>query len=146
MKALSTGEIAERAEVSVHTVRYYEDRGLLPEPPRSASGHRQYGTEDARRLRFTKRAQELGFTLEEIKELLSLRATPEAGAEIVERAESKIAELDAKIRDLQRIRRKLAELQEACRQRGAPGDCLVLHALEDPDAHAAKENRHPQSN
>lgn len=131
MKPLKTGEVAERAGVSLHTVRYYEGRGLLPEPTRTPAGYRQYGPEHVAHLRFIKRAQELGFTLEEIRELLDLRAVPGAGAEVRQKTEGKVTEIDAKIRDLQRIRQKLEELTLACDHHGAPDDCRVLHALED---------------
>lgn len=130
MSTLSTGEIAERADVNIHTVRYYEERDLLPPVPRSAAGHRQFSGEHLAHLRFVKRAQELGFTLEEIRELLSLRADPEAGEEVREKTEEKIEEVKSKIRDLQRIEEKLTELAEACQKHGSAEDCLVLHALE----------------
>jgi DNA-binding transcriptional MerR regulator len=130
MPTLSTGEIAERADVNVHTVRYYEERELLPPVPRSAAGHRRFDDEHLAHIRFVKRAQQLGFTLEEIRELLSLRADPEAGAEVREKTEEKIEEVEAKIRDLKRIKEKLTELEEACREHGDADDCLVLHALE----------------
>lgn len=130
MSTLSTGEIAERADVNIHTVRYYEERDLLPPVPRSAAGHRQFSSEHLAHLRFVKRAQELGFTLEEIRELLSLRADPEAGEEVREKTEEKIEEVKSKIRDLQRIEEKLTELAEACQKHGSAEDCLVLHALE----------------
>ena len=139
MGTLTTGEIADRTGVNVHTVRYYEERGLLPPVPRSAGGQRQFDEEHVAHIRFVKRAQRLGFTLEEIRELLSLRARPDAGAEVREQTEAKIREVEAKIEDLRRIRRKLLELAEACDTHGASEDCLVLHALEgtgdgdDPD-------------
>lgn len=130
-RTLKTGDLAEAAGVNIHTVRYYESRGLLPKPPRTGSGYRMYGEEDVKRLRFIKRAQELGFTLEEIGELLGLRVVPGAGAEVRSRTGGKIEEIDGKIRDLQRIRAKLVELSEACDHHGSSEACLVLHALED---------------
>jgi MerR family copper efflux transcriptional regulator len=130
MSTLSTGEIAEQAGVTIHTVRYYEERDLLPPVPRSAAGHRQFDDEHLAHIRFVGRAQELGFTLEEIRELLSLRADPEAGEEVREKTEAKIEEVEEKIRDLQRIKEKLTELAEACQEHGDAEDCLVLHALE----------------
>lgn len=139
MATLTTGEIADRTGVNVHTVRYYEDRDLLPPVPRSAGGQRRFDEEHVAHIRFVKRAQQLGFTLEEIRELLSLRASPDAGEEVREKTEAKIREVEAKIADLRRIRQKLVELAEACDTHGAPEDCLVLHALEgtgdetDPD-------------
>lgn len=130
-ETLKTGELAEMAGVNIHTVRYYESRGLLPEPRRSASGYRQYGPEHATYIRFIKRAQDLGFTLDEIRELLSLRIVPGAGAAVRARTSGKIQEIDRKIEDLLRIRQKLVELAEACDHHGSPESCLVLHALED---------------
>lgn len=132
MTPMKTGEIAERAGVGIHTVRYYEERGLLPKPRRSTAGYRQYGPEHLAHLRFIRRAQRLGFTLEEIRELLALRATPEEGARV--QTTRKIEEIDAKIRDLRRIRAKLTELEAACAQHGSDASCRVLHALDAPDA------------
>ncbi len=129
MEAMTTGEVAERTGVSQHTLRYYEDRGLLPEPPRSSGGYRQYDQEHIAHIRFIKRAQALGFTLEEIRELLSLRAS-DSREEVREKTEAKIAEIDEKIRDLTRIREKLSELAHACSTHGSDDSCLVLHALE----------------
>lgn len=131
MKHLSTSAVADRAGVNIDTVRYYEKRGLLPEPPRTASGYRQYGQEHVRHIRFIKRAQDLGFSLQEIRELLGLRVTPGAGADMRVRTASKVKEIDAKIHDLQRIRGKLIELAEACDHHGSPESCLVLHALDE---------------
>lgn len=130
MPTLSTGQVAEQANINIHTVRYYEERDLLPPVPRSAAGHRQFGDEHLAHIRFVKRAQELGFTLEEIRELLSLRADSDAGAEIREKTETKIEEVEGKIRDLKRIKEKLTELAEACQEHDDADDCLVLHALE----------------
>lgn len=130
-ETLKTGELAELAGVNIHTVRYYESRGLLPEPRRSASGYRQYGHEHASYIRFIKRAQDLGFTLEEIHELLNLRVVPGAGAAVREKTSGKIQEIDRKIEDLKRIRLKLLELADACDHHGSPESCLVLHALEE---------------
>lgn len=134
MEHMTTGDVADRSGVNIHTVRYYEKRGLLPEPPRTPAGYRKYGSEDVSRVRFIKRAQELGFILEEIRELLDLRAIPGAGEEVKARTNVKVQEIDAKIRDLERIRAKLVELARACEHHGSADDCLVLHALEDlPD-------------
>ena len=132
MEKMTTSEVAERADVNIHTVRYYEKRGLLPEPPRTSAGYRQYDPEHVSHIRFIKRAQDLGFTLEEIGELLELRAEPGAGSDVRAKTAEKVREIDAKISDLQRIRAKLVELGEACEHHGSPEDCLVLHALEEP--------------
>jgi len=132
-QTLTTGELAERAGVNVQTVRYYERRGLLPEPPRTSAGYRQYELDDARRIRFIQRAQELGFSLSEIEALLSLRANPEADkGSVKRRAATKIDEIEDKIRDLRRIKGTLEELIAACTGEGSTRDCPILQALEPP--------------
>jgi MerR family copper efflux transcriptional regulator len=125
------GALASQAGVNVQTVRYYERRGLLPEPERRPSGYREYGTDVLDRLRFIRRAQELGFTLNEIGELLALRLDPRTPAAAVKaRAESKIADIDRKMHDLERIRHALVHLAGRCRGgRGPAGDCPLLDAL-----------------
>ena len=139
MEGLTTSKVAERAGVNLDTVRYYEKRGLLPKPSRTASGYRQYGPEHVAHIRFIKRAQDLGFTLEEIRELLELRVAPGAGADVRARTAEKVEEIDAKLHDLQRIRAKLLELAAACEHHGSAEACLVLHALEDPADHSPSE-------
>lgn len=130
---LTTGEVAEQADVTVQTVRYYERRGLLPEPPRSSGGFRQYSPDHVDRIRFIKRAQDLGFTLEEAHELLQLRVTPEADrADVRAVAQDKIDEVEDKIRTLRRIRDSLDELVEACEGHGSTSECPILDALEEP--------------
>lgn len=130
---LKTGEVADRANVNIQTVRYYERRGLIPEPPRTSGGFRQYSPEHVSRIRFIKRAQELGFTLDETKDLLDLRATEGADrAEVRRAAEDKIEEVEKKIRDLDRIRNTLDALVEVCEGHGSTSDCPIIHALEEP--------------
>ena len=127
---MQIGELAERAGVNVQTVRYYERRDLLPEPDRKASGYRVYEEEDLLRLRFILRAKDLGFTLSEIGELLDLRVDPHSTADDVRvRAQEKMADVDAKIRDLRQIRRVLGQLVETCEAHGAPEDCALMHAI-----------------
>src|SRR5215467_5078830 len=95
------GELAKSAGVNVETVRYYERRGLLPKPPRGASGYRLFPPEALRRLQFIRRAQELGFSLDEICELLALRMSPKARCAAVKaRAEAKIADIESRISTL----------------------------------------------
>ncbi len=120
MEGMTRSEVAERAGVGRETVRYYEECGLIPTPRRSASGYRLYDESYARRIRFVGRAQELGFTLEEIKELLALHTGPEASCSDVKgRAESKIRDVREKIRDLKRIERALTILADACSGEGS---------------------------
>ena len=136
--ALKIRTVASQADVNVETIRYYERRGLLPEPPRSASGYRQYSPETIQRLHFIKRAQDLGFSLEEIRGLLELRLrTPSNGAcaKVGSRTEEKIALVDRKIRQLQQMKCSLERLVAACHAREPSGDCPILEALED-DSHA----------
>jgi MerR family transcriptional regulator, copper efflux regulator len=124
------GEVARRAGVGVETIRFYERKGLVPEPPRTPAGYRQYTEEAVSRLRFIQRAQQLGFALREIEELLSLRlATTASVAEVKTRAGAKIREIDARIRDLERVRKSLAALVEACDGSGAAEECPILEAL-----------------
>ena len=133
--ALTIGAVARRAHVPLDTVRYYERRGLLPSPPRSASGYRQYPAEAVRRVTFIKRAQALGFTLEEIAGLLALRLTPKGGCEAVERqAQTAISRIDAKLAELTRMRGALARLATTCRSNHPPDECPMLAALDElPD-------------
>ena len=132
MKApMRIGELARRAGVNVQTVRYYERRGLLHDPRHRGDGYREYGDVTLERLRFIRRAQELGFTLAEITGLLALRLDPHTtAAEVKARAEEKIGEIEGRIRDLTRIRDALSHLAGRCRGGRAPaGDCPLLDAL-----------------
>lgn len=102
--ALTIGQLAKRAGVNVETIRYCERRELLAEPPRTTSGYRQYSEAAVRRIRFVKRAQELGFTLEEIAELLELRVDRDTSCDAVEqRAERAVGRIDGKVRELSRV-------------------------------------------
>lgn len=131
MQTLTIGQLAKQAHVHVETIRYYERRGILPEPPRRESGYRQYPPEATERIRFVRRAQELGFSLKEIGDLLALRVDPEtSSADIKRRAEAKIADIDARIRDLERMKAALMKLAAACRGRGPIGECPILETLE----------------
>jgi len=128
---LKSGELAKRADVSVETLRFYERKGLLPEPPRRRSGYRQYPEESVGRIRFIKRAQEVGFSLEEIKELLALRVRPGTTcAQVRERAEHKVQEVRQKIADLKAIERALNKLTASCSGRGPISACPILENLD----------------
>jgi len=131
MKAPTIAQIARQAGVGVETVRFYERRGLLAPPERTASGYRQYEADAARRLRFIRRAKELGFTLNEIKELLFLRLDTTATCDEVRgRARAKIADIDGKVHTLNRMRETLVKLTEACARRDKTGQCPILEALD----------------
>ena len=115
VRPLTIGRLANVAGVNLETVRYYERRGLLPRPPRTASGYRIFPVEATRRLRFIKRAQELGFSLREIRELLALRVSSRTNStEIRKRAEAKIGDIEGKIRTLNSMRKTLERLTRSC--------------------------------
>jgi MerR family mercuric resistance operon transcriptional regulator len=131
MKNFTIGQLAIKAQVNIETVRYYERQGLIPEPPRSESGYRQYSQDVVGRIQFIKRAKELGFTLKEISELLSLRVNPGTTcADIKRRAEIKIADIDEKLRTLQKMKKALMKLAASCKGRGPTSECPILDALE----------------
>lgn len=131
-KPLTIGKVARQAGVGVETVRFYERLGLIEEPPRRQSGYRQYPPETISRIRSVKRAKELGFTLKEIKELLSLRASPRSRCADVRRcAEEKVEDIQQKVRDLQKMEKALTGLVAACDGRSPATECPILKALED---------------
>ena len=135
MKHLTIGQVAKRAGVGVETVRFYEREGLLEEPQRRPSGYRQFDEGIVARLRFIRRAKELGFTLKEIKELLSLKLDPSTTcAEVKERAEAKIADIEEKIRSLQRMKRALVKVTKSCSGSGPTSECPILDAMEPNEA------------
>ena len=122
------GGLANATGVGVETVRYYQRRGLLPEPPRPPGEMRRYGEADVKRLRFIRSAQAAGFTLSEIKELVDLDASDDRDR-ARELAQGRVAALDAKIEELRKSREALAGLASACaRKRGGP--CPILGAFE----------------
>lgn len=130
--ALTIGQVASAADVNIQTIRYYERRGLFASPRRTPSGYRQYAEDAVSRLRFIKHAQELGFSLKEIQELLGLRVRHGAACDAVERkTRQKIALVEQKIRDLQRLKRTLDRLAAACAARRPTDDCPILEVLED---------------
>ena len=130
-KPLTIGLLAGRAGVGVETVRFYERQGLIEEPPRRPSGYREYDAGTVARLGFIRRAKDLGFTLKEIKELLSLRRDPSTqAADVKRRAEAKIADIEGKVRSLQKMKKALAKLTSACSCHGTSTDCPLLHSLD----------------
>jgi len=127
MTELRTGELAKRGGVNVESLRFYEREGLLPEPPRRPSGYRRYPPDAVSRVRFIKRTQELGFSLREIKELLTLKVDPETTcADLKALTEAKIADVEQKIRDLQAIREALSNLAADCPGEGNTDECPLL--------------------
>jgi MerR family copper efflux transcriptional regulator len=127
---MKIGELAKRAGVGIDTLRYYEREGLLPAPRRLASGYREYGADVVQRLRFVRRAKGLGFTLPEIRELLAISDhTGEDMATLKASAREKLALIDARLAELQRMREGLATLIDACPGHGAMDSCPILGAL-----------------
>jgi MerR family copper efflux transcriptional regulator len=134
MDSVTIGQLAKAAGVGVETVRFYEREGLLAEPPRRRSGYRQYPREAIARIRFIRRAKDLGFTLKEITELLELRIDPDKScADVRALAKAKIADVDAKIEDLTRIKAALETLARACRGKGPTSECPILDAIVDAE-------------
>ena len=127
-------QTAKQAGVNAQTLRYYERRGLLPRPPRRGSGYREYPDDAVRIVRFIKKAQELGFSLDEIEELVRLRGVRRGERHRVRAiAERKVADIDQKIAHLQSMREALTQLVDSCHHGGAAG-CPIIEALDDaPD-------------
>ena len=135
MGTLSIGQVARRAGVGVETVRYYEREGELLEPPRRASGYRQYSEEVVKRIGFIKRAKALGFSLKEITELLLLRVDAQTSCdEVKQHTEAKIAEVERKVVELQRMRQALLQVHSLCTGPGPTGRCPMLEALDQQES------------
>jgi Hg(II)-responsive transcriptional regulator len=134
MEIFSIGRLARRAGVGIETVRFYERTGLLEEPVRRASGYRQYSEEAVKQIRFIKRAQQLGFSLKEIAELLTLRVDAETSCEQAkEHASAKLAEVEQKIVELQLMRQALLHVASLCAGEGLKSRCPLLDALLDDE-------------
>ena len=130
MEKLSIGELAKKANVNIETIRYYERRGLISEPPRNKSGHRQYSQEAVKRADFIKKCQRLGFSLKEIEEILELRITPKSTcADMKTRVTEKLTDVDQKIQELVHIRDALNRLLKKCTGKGPIGRCPILEEL-----------------
>jgi MerR family mercuric resistance operon transcriptional regulator len=130
--ALKIGEVAERGGVNLQTIRYYEREKLLPEPPRLPSGYRIFPEQTVYRILFIKRAQELGFSLAEIRDLLSIRIDAKKECSDVKRlAKAKIADIDEKIRTLESMKRVLSGLAKLCPGRGPSSECPILDSLDE---------------
>lgn len=129
MDALTVGRLAREAGVHVETIRYYQRRGLLAEPKRPAGGVRHYGEDAIARLGFIRRAQEVGFTLEEVKELLKLGEAPSCrGARTL--AAKKLEMVESRLRDLERMRGALADLIGQC-DAGGERRCPIIESFAD---------------
>jgi MerR family mercuric resistance operon transcriptional regulator len=128
---LTISRLARLGGVNLETIRYYEREGLLPRPPRTQSGYRIFPNDAARRIRFIKRAQQLGFSLTEIRELLTLRLKPGTTRDRIRaRAEAKISDIEHKIETLAAMKRVLAQLTTQCAGCGPITGCPILESLD----------------
>lgn len=131
LTTLSIGQVAKLAGVGIETIRFYEREGIIDEPPRRESGYRIYDREIVTRLQFIKRAQELGFSLKEISGLMALRVNPKENcAKVKRQAESKLEEIENKIRDLKRMQKVLTEVTVACDASKPISDCPILKSFD----------------
>ena len=127
---MKIGAVAKAAGIGIDAVRFYERQGLIPEPARQPSGYRAYSPDVVLSLRFIRRAKELGFSLKEISELLSLETAAEAtAADVRKSAEAKLADIEERIRALQRMRRALRKATESCTGQGSTSGCSILQTL-----------------
>ena len=139
--ALRISEVAGLAGVNIQTLRFYERRGLIEEPPRRPSGYREYPPDSVLRVRFIKRAQQLGFTLAEVQELLRLREDPKIPCKQVRStAEAKIADIEEKLRRLRAMRSALGTLVASCAA-NRKHHCPLLEALDDAVKRPARKER-----
>jgi len=133
LEGMTISGLAEAAKVNTETIRYYERRGLIRQPRKPTQGWRRYDSQVLRRLRFVKRAQVLGFSLDDIEMLLRLRTTesPRTCARVSAKARAKIEEVDAKICDLAAIREVLVSVADACPGEGPGRACPILDAMDE---------------
>ncbi len=142
MESLSPSALARAAGVNQQTIRYYERRGLIPAPPRTGSGYREFPPDTLRRVRFIKQAQALGFTLREIQDLLNLRVRSGVGCkDIRERAREKVNDIGEKIATLKRMEEALTRLANRCRGRGPVEECPILDALDAGNAVPSSDSK-----
>lgn len=128
--SLLIGALSRRAGVPVQTIRFYEREGLLAAPPRSRSGYRVYGEDVIGRLRFIRRAQDLGFTLKEIRDLVALQDTLSGDCAAVRRAAAgKLSDVEERMSDLSRMKAELRKLIGSCRGNGSVRDCAIIECL-----------------
>ena len=129
---MTIGQVARQAGVGVETIRFYEREGLIDEPARRDSGYRQYSPDVVKRILFIKRAKELGFSLKEVQELLTLRVEPSSTcADVKRRTEAKIADVERKIEDLLQMKQALVKVVGLCSGDGSLSACPILDALDN---------------
>lgn len=143
---MNIGQLARQAGVPIDTVRYYERQRLIPEPARSASGYRQYAHDDVTRLNFIRRAKTLGFTLEEIGELMAISSTSSNDMnEMRQKASKKLEVVEERLAELARMRDALRGLVDACPGHGPLATCPIMAALTSDAATAGASARRPQA-
>ena len=126
--SLTIARLAKAADVGVQTVRYYERRGLVPQPTRKVGAYRRYDSNHVARIRFVRRAQELGFTLEEIETLLQLEDGTDRKT-IRSIANTRLEQIKSRIRDLRRMERALAHVLEECETHTDAPHCPIIAAI-----------------
>jgi len=130
METLTIGEVAKRSGVGIETIRFYERKGLIDDPPRRLSGYRQYPEETIDRLRFIRKAKELGFTLNEVNDLLAISTDASAScSDVKERTEIKIESIERKIKALSKMKKALKALASSCEGQGSVRKCPIIKAL-----------------
>jgi MerR family mercuric resistance operon transcriptional regulator len=131
MTGVTIGKIAKEAGVGIETVRFYERQGLIDPPPRTDSGYRLYPADTVAKIRFIRNAKQLGFSLKEIAELLTLHDAPNATkGEVKQRTQAKIAEIETKIMELTRMKKILTDLAASCSGQGSLEGCPIMKAME----------------
>ena len=131
MNTLTIGQVAKQTGIGIETIRFYERKGLIDEPPRRESGYRQYTDDVIRQLTFIQQAKTLGFSLNEIQELLSLRSQPGVSSrEIKQMAETKLDDIEQKIKMLKRMQKSLKNLVDQCPGVGPTDECPIIEALD----------------
>ena len=129
-RGLSIGEVAKATGIKVVTLRYYEHLGLVPAPARTAGNYRAYSEKDLRRLRFIRRCRDLGFTLDQVRELLRLSSQKNQECSEVDRITRRhLTDVEAKISDLKRLAKVLRRISSRCRGDGLIADCRIIEAL-----------------
>jgi MerR family mercuric resistance operon transcriptional regulator len=129
--SFTIGQLSKLSDTGVEAIRFYERRGVLPPAKRTEGGYRQYGRDTVKRLHFIHRAQELGFSLKEITQLIALRVTSKSNcSEVKKRALSKLQQIESKISDLQKMRDVLKEVTQACVANRPIADCPILNSFD----------------
>ncbi|MGR3177741.1 MAG: Hg(II)-responsive transcriptional regulator [Candidatus Anammoxibacter sp.] len=129
MENLTIGKLAKETGTNIETIRYYERRGLIPEPPRRESGYRVFSQKYVERILFIKRAQTLGFTLKEVLELLAMADGTTDCKDVKKFAEGKLVDIEMRIGDLKKIKKVLHDLVKRCPDKGKISDCPIIESL-----------------